>query len=989
MNSRVFLDIIIDSLSKIIYIIMLDRVLYFRSIGLIKLLCFEKLFLKRQIRSKFVKLLSLLIILVFTVHSALAANLRWEIISGNNICYPGDVITIGLIPDGFGTDPWALSGSIGEFKISQIIGEGIASNINLSHEFNYVNIPGQIVNDGGVLIKGIEGFSFPFDSIVVSNNQTIYVFDLLIPSFSSTTMITIDAIDLELGSIYGTLLPYDYLGPLKIFVPVSGNTIPDLVVSHMNISTELDVLSNDLPNLELISFTQPRDINTNQLIGDLTEDAQGKFTFSPPDGYVGTVFFSYTATDGSTQSTEDVTIKITNFLPTFYGNLGDVPMDTEVADVNLLNFATDTPDNGIVDSLFIESSGTITSVCGALLLFDGTGWIYIPADGYVGLDEFVVEIWDGQYDYSSGVRGGKILVDGILTVHMFYDPLFVDDDANNDPGPNDPYLSDPYEDGTQEHPFDSIQEAINVAFCDNKIVVAEGIYTGDGNRDIDFLGKAITVSSVDPNDPDVAAATIIDCNATSEDQHRGFYFHNGEDSNSVLNGLTIRNGYTRNGGGIYCHSSSPTLVNCIITSNTAHYSPDQLWGGGGGIKCMYSNSKFINCVISNNTASGPFSDGGGIYTNSDITLLNCIITGNSTEFFNCDGAGMYNNYANSTLINCIISNNSANGDGAGIYNVGSALTLNNCLITANSAIDERFSGGGIYNNNSNCTLTNCTVTANTGGALKRGNAGQLQLTNCIVWGNTSSGLSPSSSRNTVNYSCIQDWTGDDNICDDPRFVEQGYWDLNNVWVDGDYHLLPDSPCIDFGDPNYQAEPNETNLDGNLRVINGRVDIGAYEFVPPVEVVMYFTPQTLNCKSNGKWVKAHLVLPAEFQIGDVDVSRPLMVEGLVIESGKMDVFLNEEGLVAIEGSFSRDEFCGSIRHYGVVEISVAGFFKDGRKFYGTDTIRIPNEKLERLAILASHWLEKDCEKSKWCGGSDVNHDGVIDFADFALLDGNCR
>jgi len=45
----------------------------------------------------------------------------------------------------------------------------------------------------------------------------------------------------------------------------------------------------------------------------------------------------------------------------------------------------------------------------------------------------------------------------------------------------------------------------------------------------------------------------------------------------------------------------------------------------------------------------------------------------------------------------------------------------------------------------------------------------------------------------------------------------------------DYHLLPDSPCINAGDPDYVAGPNETDLDGKPRVIGGRIDMGAYEF----------------------------------------------------------------------------------------------------------------------------------------------------------------
>jgi len=110
--------------------------------------------------------------------------------------------------------------------------------------------------------------------------------------------------------------------------------------------------------------------------------------------------------------------------------------------------------------------------------------------------------------------------------------------------------------------FTTIQAAINDANDGDEVIVNPGTYTGDGDRDIDFKGKAITVRSVEPNDPAIVAATIIDCNANSSDKHRGFYFHSGEDANSILNGLTIKNGYNNDGGGIYCKNASPIIRNC-------------------------------------------------------------------------------------------------------------------------------------------------------------------------------------------------------------------------------------------------------------------------------------------------------------------------------------------------------------------------------------------------------------------------------------------
>jgi len=96
--------------------------------------------------------------------------------------------------------------------------------------------------------------------------------------------------------------------------------------------------------------------------------------------------------------------------------------------------------------------------------------------------------------------------------------------------------------------FNNIQAAIEYSNDWDTIYVFPGIYTGPGNRDIDFLGKAITVRSVAPDDPYIVAATIVDCDANESDRHRGFVFQNAEDSNSVLAGFTIINGYASFGG---------------------------------------------------------------------------------------------------------------------------------------------------------------------------------------------------------------------------------------------------------------------------------------------------------------------------------------------------------------------------------------------------------------------------------------------------------
>ena len=153
--------------------------------------------------------------------------------------------------------------------------------------------------------------------------------------------------------------------------------------------------------------------------------------------------------------------------------------------------------------------------------------------------------------------------------------------------------------------------------------------------------------------------------------------------------------------------------------------------------------------------------------------------------------------------------------GSAVYGNGSSAIIENCLIVNNT-----FCGNGIIYN-FNGLLKNCTIVNNTVHDLALYRCG-VEIRNCIVWGNSDLDLLYFNSI-VPTYSCIQGFGAPDsygNFEADPCFV-----DSNN----GDYHLLPDSPCIDAGDPNYVAEAGETDFEGNPRIIGGRIDIGADEY----------------------------------------------------------------------------------------------------------------------------------------------------------------
>lgn len=139
--------------------------------------------------------------------------------------------------------------------------------------------------------------------------------------------------------------------------------------------------------------------------------------------------------------------------------------------------------------------------------------------------------------------------------------------------------------------YSVIQAGIDAAADGDTVLLADGIYTGDRNRDLDFHGKAILVTS--ENGP---RATIIDSEGSYDDFHRAFFFHSGEGESSVVKGLGIRGGfyYYFPGGGIRCLGSSPTIVDCIFEDNIG----DQ----GGGIYCEGGAPVIVGNVFLDNLA---------------------------------------------------------------------------------------------------------------------------------------------------------------------------------------------------------------------------------------------------------------------------------------------------------------------------------------------------------------------------------------------------
>jgi hypothetical protein len=186
--------------------------------------------------------------------------------------------------------------------------------------------------------------------------------------------------------------------------------------------------------------------------------------------------------------------------------------------------------------------------------------------------------------------------------------------------------------------YATIQAAIDAANAGDEIIVADGTYTGTGNKNLTLRGLPITVRSA--NGP---ANCTLDCQGNG----RGFRLINtGETPQSMIRGFSIRagNGEGADGGAIICSDVSPTIENCILINNSAVAAGGLAVLGvsrptvrscliaansssvaAGGVHCRETTRPvFANCTIASNTTSGT---GGDVYlsASTNVTLTNCLL----------------------------------------------------------------------------------------------------------------------------------------------------------------------------------------------------------------------------------------------------------------------------------------------------------------------------------------------------------------------------
>ena len=425
-----------------------------------------------------------------------------------------------------------------------------------------------------------------------------------------------------------------------------------------------------------------------------------------------------------------------------------------------------------------------------------------------------------------GTASARNIVTFVCTIWACYASIAMG--ANRYVDPASPSSAAPYTSWTTA--AHSIPGALAASVSGDVVYVAAGNYSQTSQITI-----PAGVSLICPSGP--TTATIAGNSVT-----RCVYMPS---AGSSLNGFTITGGAAATGAGVYCVGGS--ITNCVISSNQAVGSVAQ----GGGIYCdgatiIYCAISGNNCTSTNADPYNAFANGGGIYAVGQSQIGYSSITGNTLTGYYANGAGI--NANNGTVQNCTISSNTAYGhwyaSGGGVFMTANVNGLiRNCVVSSNNAHTDRgayttnsASGGGVHFN-SGGTIESSTVFGNaidgdssSGGGLNFGGLAR----NTIIYGNTATArLSVTGPNYYVNPYAA---TTFDHCCSTPLPAGVGNIASAPNFVSGGFHLTPGG-CLSPGSPCIGAGINQawmagvTDLDGGPRVVNGTVDIGAYETPP--------------------------------------------------------------------------------------------------------------------------------------------------------------
>ena len=420
--------------------------------------------------------------------------------------------------------------------------------------------------------------------------------------------------------------------------------------------------------------------------------------------------------------------------------------------------------------------------------------------------------------------------------------------------------------------YTDLKQAIASAPFGSQIWVAEGIYKpSQSDRDVSFeLENGVAVyggfagNETQLNQRDIANNITVlsgDIGTTQDSSDNSYHVVDASNTSNatILDGFTIEDGYAdvfsnnnNDGGGIYAFGSQAVFANLIIQDN---YASDD----GGGIYTRDGLNQFINVSFVDNSAR---YNGGGLFSDSTSILRHIVFNNNTAN----NGGAIYNDKNLIVEAGAFVNNIAQNNGGSIVTGFSASLNLTDTVFRFNQATTA---GGAIYNydTDSDSTIVNSIFNANTskfGGAIYNRNSNAVGTNLTFANNQAESGAAVYSTGNSSDKPTYRNsifWNNKGTVDSAPivnntantvvrnSIVEGGYdgleiIDLNPKFANlesDDFRLQSDSPAINAGLNDFVVEP--TDIIGNDRIVNNRVDLGAYEYF--AEQDLSFHPGTIG------------------------------------------------------------------------------------------------------------------------------------------------
>jgi hypothetical protein len=381
--------------------------------------------------------------------------------------------------------------------------------------------------------------------------------------------------------------------------------------------------------------------------------------------------------------------------------------------------------------------------------------------------------------------------------------------------------------GTASSPFATLAEAFAVAVDSHVIELADGVYSGPQNRDLDFGGRELTVRSA--NGP---AGCVLDLQGSG----RAFTLDSGEQG-VLVQGLTIRNGSASQGGAIWSGNASYTLERCVFEGCQASAS-------GGAVFAMALLAPTPPTVtLVESTFRGCAADGAGAAALSYVRAqVDACLFEDNLSTSSAGALSLLVRGGASWVTRAVFLGNAASTSGGGMtastLGAGDEVVVVDALMAGNAA-----GVGGALWADGRVTVAASTLVSNTagtrGGAVEVPAGGDLALAGTILWDNSSpsgpqlhvSGTATVAALVEVAWCDVQggqpgvvvqgssvlSWLGG-NLDADPFFVDPDGPDGDpTTLADNDWRLGAGSPCLDAGD-NTRVPPDGLDLDGDGDVL---------------------------------------------------------------------------------------------------------------------------------------------------------------------------